>query len=202
MLQWFEVDWSSLFAQFCAIMYCVLWLVPCSVPYVTLWILLEAHDLCKYSFVSWVPRFSPYQFVIFFLLSSSSCHFTYFLPQHCGCIFKFLTISWYLFIVWSLDDIKCQGSSHGCEVDFISEGGKPGHSVQGAAVMVWWGSSPFFHGSQKDWFCINVSFIPDSWQGKLCISLSVCSFFGLSGPVQRHINERCSQIRDWALKHR
>lgn len=64
----------------------------------------------------------------------------------------------------------------------------------GAAVMVWWGSSPFFHGSQKDWICRNVTFIPDNWQGKFCISLSVCSFFGLSGPVQRGINERCSQI--------
>lgn len=126
--------------------------------------------------------------VWFFPLSSSSCCFSCFLPQHYGCISKFFTISFC--IVWSLGDIKCLGSSHGCKVDFISEGEKPGCLVQGAAVMVWWGSSPFFHSSQKDWFCINVFFTPDSWQKEILhFSLSVLLFlFGLSGPVQRGIN--------------
>lgn len=127
MLQWFALNWSSLFAQFHVIMYCYCCVLMTSSMFSAIAHFMDPPGstwFYKYSFISWAPRFSPYQCVIFSLLSSSSCHFTCFLPLHYGCIFKFFAISWYLCVVWSHDDTKRQGSSHDCKVDFISEGGE------------------------------------------------------------------------------
>lgn len=81
--------------------------------------------------------------VWFFPLSSSTCRFACFSPQHYGFISKFFTISWYLCIVWSLDDIKCLGSSNGFKVDFISEGRNPGVQYR----VLQWGCDEGLHPS-------------------------------------------------------
>lgn len=181
-LQWFEASWSSLFAQFCVVMYCCvlmnLFMFSASAHFMdpagSTWFVqilirilgpkVSSILLCDF-FSSFPQQVAtslavPHSTMVAFL-NSSVFHGT---SVPC----KYHMITWWY---------KMPGKISSCQLDFISEGGKPGCLVQGAAVMVWSGSSPFFHGSQSNRFYINISFMPDSWQREFCISLSVCFFF-------------------------